>query len=341
MELLALCWHPLWVPCTLVLSVVLWARRAAWRPAACPVDLRGKTAVVTGANSGIGKCAALELARRNARTILACRSRERGAAAVEEIRRATGNPDVHLRILDTSSMASVRNFARQFLEEEGRLHILVNNAGTTGLPFTVTPEGLSLMFATNYLGHFLLTNLLLDAMKASAPSRIVNVSSFRHQTGEANVQFLSGKEYPKNVSKAYDSTKLMNVLFTVELARRLQGTGQRTALPSRGVTVNALSPGIVHTEIMKNYSWWVRLLFHLVGILFLKSPTQGSFSTTYCAVSEEVEGISGKYFDSDCRLALPSPLARDPAIGRKLWEASEKLVGLDDGGREPASRKVA
>ncbi|XP_053258246.1 dehydrogenase/reductase SDR family member 13-like isoform X3 [Podarcis raffonei] len=311
MELLALCWHPLWVPCTLVLSVVLWARRAAWRPAACPVDLRGKTAVVTGANSGIGKCAALELARRNARTILACRSRERGAAAVEEIRRATGNPDVHLRILDTSSMASVRNFARQFLEEEGRLHILVNNAGTT------------------------------DAMKASAPSRIVNVSSFRHQTGEANVQFLSGKEYPKNVSKAYDSTKLMNVLFTVELARRLQGTGQRTALPSRGVTVNALSPGIVHTEIMKNYSWWVRLLFHLVGILFLKSPTQGSFSTTYCAVSEEVEGISGKYFDSDCRLALPSPLARDPAIGRKLWEASEKLVGLDDGGREPASRKVA
>ncbi|CAI5785003.1 Hypothetical predicted protein [Podarcis lilfordi] len=252
MELLALCWHPLWVPCTLVLSVVLWARRAAWRPAACPVDLRGKTAVVTGANSG--------------------------------------------------------------------------------LPLTVTPEGLSLIFATNYLGHFLLTNLLLDAMKASAPSRIVNVSSFRHQAGEANVQFLSGKEQPKNFNKAYNSTKLMNVLFTVELARRLQGTG---------VTVNALSPGMVHTEIMQNFSWWVRLLFHLVGILFLKSPTQGSFSTTYCAVSEEVEGISGKYFDSDCRLALPSPLARDPAVGRKLWEASEKLVGLHDGGREPASRKVA
>ncbi|XP_033017044.1 retinol dehydrogenase 11-like [Lacerta agilis] len=332
MELLALFWHPVWVPCTLFLSAVLWARRGAWRPAACPVDLRGKTAVVTGANSGIGKCVALELARRNARTILACRSRERGEAAVEEIRRATGNPDVHLRILDTSSMASVRNFARQFLQEERQLHILVNNAGSAGLPFEVTSEGLSLMFATNYLGHFLLTNLLLDAMKSSAPSRIVNVSSFRHHKGKVNVHFLSGKEQPKNFDKGYCSTKLMNVLFTVELARRLQGTG---------VTVNALNPGLVRTEIMQNYSWCARLLFHVMGILFFKSPTQGSFSTTYCAVSEEVEGISGKYFDSDCSLASPSPLARDPTIGRKLWEASEKLVGLDDGGRETASRKVA
>ncbi|XP_053110577.1 retinol dehydrogenase 11-like isoform X2 [Hemicordylus capensis] len=276
-----------------------------------------------GKVTGIGKCVALDLASRNARTLLACRSRERGQAALEEIRRATGNANVHLRIVDTSSMASVRDFARQLLEEERRLDILVNNAGATGLPHRVTPEGLELLFATNFLGPFLLTNLLLDLMKASAPARIVNVSSFRHRVGEVNIKLLTGEEQT-NFDQAYSSTKLMNMTFTVELARRLQGTG---------VSVMASNPGIVRTGIMRHFSWWVRLLFALCGP-FLKTPRQGAASTLYCAVSQEAHGITGKYVDSDCSLRPPAASAQDPALGRQLWDASAQLTGLGDGGRD-------
>uniref|UniRef100_A0A8D0F752 Retinol dehydrogenase 12 n=1 Tax=Strix occidentalis caurina TaxID=311401 RepID=A0A8D0F752_STROC len=226
MELPSACSHPGWFLLALLLGLLLWAgRRRSWDPRKCPTDLSGKTVIVTGANSGIGKCVALELARRNARTILACRNRERGQAAVEEIRAATGNPAVLLRLLDTSSLASVRAFAQAVLREETRLDVLVNNAGLTGLPFAITPEGLEQTFATNYLGPFLLTNLLLDLLKASAPARIVNVSSFRHSAGTADGRYLTGQERPRSFDAAYNSTKLMNVLFTAELARRLQGTG--------------------------------------------------------------------------------------------------------------------
>ncbi|XP_054059661.1 retinol dehydrogenase 12-like [Rissa tridactyla] len=324
MELPSVCSHPCWFLLTLLLGLLLWAkRRRTWDPRKCPTDLTGKTVIVTGANSGIGKCVALDLARRNARTILACRNRERGQAAVEEIRAATGNPAVLLRLLDTSSLASVRAFAQAVLREEKRLDVLVNNAGLTGLPFTITPEGLEKTFATNYLGPFLLTNLLLDLLKASAPARIVNVSSFRHSAGTADGRYLTGQERLRGFDATYNSTKLMNVLFTAELARRLQGTG---------VIANTLSPGVVSTSIMRHFSWAVRMLFKLIRP-FIKSAEQGAVSTIYCAVSEEVSGITGKYFDSDCGLALPSMASRDAGLARKLWEESERLTGLTDGPR--------
>lgn len=228
----------------------------------------------------------MDLARRNARTILACRSRERGQAAVEEIRAATGNAEVTLRLLDTGSLASVRAFAGAVLREEPRLDVLVNNAGVTGtcqgspnrgpascsdpprhsppsfpgLPFAITSEGLEQTFAINYLGPFLLTNLLLgewrgrgelwgvwgllpaqsllctDLLKASAPARVVNVSSLRHSVGTADSGFLTGQRRPTGgYDAAYNSTKLMNVLFTAELARRLQGTGGCWAVPGSAV----------------------------------------------------------------------------------------------------------
>ncbi|XP_066041271.1 retinol dehydrogenase 12-like isoform X1 [Chamaea fasciata] len=345
MELLGALSPPWWLLLLSLLILLLWAtRRSPWEPRKCPTDLTGKTVIVTGANSGIGKCVAMDLARRNARIILACRSRERGQAAVEEIRAATGNPAVVLRLLDTSSLASVRAFASAVLREEPRLDVLVNNAGVTGLPFAITSEGFEQTFATNYLGPFLLTNLLLgecrgwgesgglwgllpahpllctDLLKASAPARVVNVSSFRHSKGTADSAFLTGQRSPGGYDAAYNSTKLMNVLFTAELARRLQGTG---------VTANALSPGVVHTGIMRHFSFPVRALFSLLRP-FMKSAEQGAASTIFCAVSEEAAGITGKYFDSSCRLALPSAAARDAALARKLWEASERLTGLTE-----------
>uniref|UniRef100_A0A8C3M3T5 Uncharacterized protein n=1 Tax=Geospiza parvula TaxID=87175 RepID=A0A8C3M3T5_GEOPR len=228
MELLGALSPPWWLLPLLLLALLLRAaRRSSWDPRKCPADLTGKTVIVTGANSGIGKCVAMELARRNARTILACRSRERGQAAVQEIRAATGNPAVLLRLLDTGSLASVRAFAAAVLREEPRLDVLVNNAGVTGLPFAITSEGLEQTFTTNYLGPFLLTNLLLGEylLKASAPARVVNVSSFWHSVGTADSGYLTGQRRPGGHDAAYNSTKLMNVLFTAELARRLQGTG--------------------------------------------------------------------------------------------------------------------
>ncbi|XP_059701504.1 retinol dehydrogenase 13-like isoform X3 [Haemorhous mexicanus] len=237
MELLGALSPPWWLlPLPLLALLLRATRRNPWDPRKCPTDLTGKTVIVTGANSGIGKCVAMELARRNARTILACRSRERGQAAVQEIRAATGNPAVLLRLLDTGSLASVRAFAAAVLREEPRLDVLVNNAGVT------------------------------DLLKTSAPARVVNVSSFRHSVGTADSGYLTGQRCPGGYDAAYNSTKLMNVLFTAELARRLQGTG---------VTANALSPGVVSTSIMRHFGWPVRALFVLLRP-FMKVSGAGS-----------------------------------------------------------------
>ncbi|KAM4709698.1 retinol dehydrogenase 12-like [Discoglossus pictus] len=269
---------------------------------------------------GIGKCVALDLARRNARVILACRSRERGQGAVDEIRGKTGNKEVTLEILDTSSMASVRQFADRILRNVKKLDILVNNAGASGLPYSVTSEGLENTFATNHLGPFLLTNLLVDLMKKSAPSRIVFVASFMHTGGVINISHLKGQNLEKHrMNDSYNSTKLMNLIGANEFARRLHGTG---------VTVTSLNPGIVVTEAMRNYNIVMRFVFNLIGFFFFKTAEEGAASTIFCAASEEAEGLNGKYIDSDCTVVLPSETARDPAVAKKLWEACEEATGL-------------
>ncbi|KAG7476538.1 hypothetical protein MATL_G00084020 [Megalops atlanticus] len=218
--------HPLWAFCALVLGLVMWAqRRRLWEPRACHVELKGKTAIVTGANTGIGKFVALDFARRGARVILACRSEARGSAAMREIRQRSGNEDVHLRLVDTSSLTSVREFADRILKEEKQLHILVNNAGASGLPTQITSDGLEVSFATNHVGPFLLTNLLLDLMKRSAPARIVTVSSASHWRGAVDFSHFHGDNLTYLVARVYSHTKLYNIICTNELARRLQGTG--------------------------------------------------------------------------------------------------------------------
>ncbi|XP_053504901.1 retinol dehydrogenase 11 [Ictalurus furcatus] len=310
--------HPLWMVCTLVLAAVARAqRRGRWDPRACPVRLTGKTAIVTGANTGIGKFIALDFACRGAKVILACRSEARGMATLREIRQLSGNQNVHLRIIDTSSLESVRKFAAQILEEEKQLHILVNNAGASGLPKGITADGLEVSFATNHIGPFLLTNLLLDLLKKSAPARIVNVSSANHKRGKVDFSHFRGENLTYRMDTVYNHTKLHNVIWTNALALKLQGTG---------VTANSLHPGIVMTEVMRHYNWIFRLIFNIVGMFFFKSAEEGAVSSIYCAVAEETEGISGKYFDSDCSLVLPAPEARDPAIGAKEFEYCERLT---------------
>ncbi|KPP60414.1 retinol dehydrogenase 12-like [Scleropages formosus] len=312
--------HPLWAISTFVLGfVVRVQRKGSWNPRHCPVQLKGKTAIVTGANTGIGKFIALDFARRGARVILACRNEARGTAALRDIRELSGNPDVHLRLVDTSSLASVRKFAASILQEEHKLHILVNNAGASGLPRGITPDGLEVSFATNLVGPFLLTHLLLDLMKRSAPARVVNMSSANHRKGKFDLSHFKGENLIYHLDTVYNHTKLHNILWTNELASRLHGTG---------VTANSLHPGVVMTEVMRNYSLLVRLIFSIVGIFFFKSSEEGAASTIYCAVAEETEGISGKYFDSDCSLVLPSPLARDPVLAAKTFEYCERLVAV-------------
>ncbi|XP_040187901.1 retinol dehydrogenase 11-like [Rana temporaria] len=316
MDMLPLLSHPLWFLCSLVLVVVLrMQKKGRWDPKKCRVDLTGKTAIVTGANTGIGKSVALDFARRNGRVVLACRSRERGQKALEEIQRETGNRNVVLEILDTSSMSSVRAFADRILRNETRLDILVNNAGASGMPHAVTSEGLEVTYATNHLGPFLLTNLLVDLLKRSAPSRVVFLASLMHKQGYIDTSNLYGKNLEKQkIHETYNCTKLMNVISARELAERLKTTG---------VTVTSVSPGIVMTEAMRHYNLIIRVVFNVIGFFFFKSAEEGAASTIFCGISEEAEGLTGQYVNSDCVIELPSENARDPPLNRKLWEASE------------------
>ncbi|KAM9409866.1 retinol dehydrogenase 12-like isoform 2-T2 [Pholidichthys leucotaenia] len=220
-------YHPIWVVSTAVLALIVrLQKRGRWDPKSCPVRLTGKTAIVTGANTGIGKFIAMDFARRGARVILACRSESRGSAAVDEIREKTGNSDVHLRLVDVSSLDSVRQFAEKILAEEKALHILVNNAAVSGMPKQITKDGFEISFATNHLGPFLLTNLLLDLMKRSSPARIVTVSSVTHNRGVVDFAHFKGENLHHHMDQVYTHTKLHNIICTNELARRLKETGR-------------------------------------------------------------------------------------------------------------------
>ena len=207
--------------------------------------LDGKTVIITGANTGIGLETAVDLAKRNARVILACRSVERGEKAAVEVRKRSNNDNAVFRQLDLASLESVRKFAGKILEEEPRIDILINNAGVMALPKrNLTKDGFEMQFGTNHLGHFLLTNLLLDRIKEAPSARIVNVSSAAHRQGKMDFDNLnSEKSYVPWV--AYGTSKLANILFTRSLAKRLEGTN---------VTANSLHPGVINTELARHLS---------------------------------------------------------------------------------------
>jgi len=269
--------------------------------------------VVTGANSGIGKATASGLARLGGTVVLACRDATRGEAACQDIILDSGNPRVSLEIVDLASEASTRAFADEFRRTYPRLDVLINNAGVYTSHRDVTPDGLERQFEVNYLSGFLLTHLLLDLLKKSSPSRIVNVSSSAHMGGTIRFDDLQG-ERRYGGFRAYNQSKLAQILFTQELARRLEGTG---------VTVNACHPGVIRTNLgMGGSSVVVRFVK-----MFLKSPERGAETPIYLATSPEVEGISGKYFVRNQVLA-PSARAQDPAVARRLFEVSMELAHL-------------
>nr|XP_055026238.1 retinol dehydrogenase 14a [Misgurnus anguillicaudatus] len=283
--------------------------------------LRGKTIIVTGANSGIGKATAAELLRRQGRVIMACRDRERAEKAALEIQQETG-PDrgeLVIKLLDLASLKSVRSFCEEILKEEPKIDVLINNAGIYQCPYTQTEDGFEMQFGVNHLGHFLLTNLLLDLLKRSAPSRIIVVSSKLYKYGEINFDDLnSEKSYDK--AFAYSRSKLANLLFTLELSRKLEETG---------VTVNALTPGIVRTNLGRHVyiPMLVKPLFNLASWAFFKSPEAGAQTSIYLACSPDVEGVQGKCF-ANCQEEQLLEKATDEEVAKRLWDISEVLVGI-------------
>ncbi|XP_076833226.1 dehydrogenase/reductase SDR family member 13b.1 [Brachyhypopomus gauderio] len=286
------------------------------------VKLKGKTVVITGSNTGIGRETAVDLARRGARVILACRSKVRAEAALAIVKRDSQSNNVAFMQLDLASQKSVRNFAETFLKSEKRLDILINNAGV--YKQGTTEDGLGLMFGVNHLGHFLLTNLLLDRLKECGPSRIINVASMVHTYGNLDFSLLSAhKEFGTgdsflDVLRIYNNSKLCNVLFTHELANRLRGTN---------VTCFSLHPGAVSTELSRSLRPVVKHLLKPVIALFFKDACAGAQTTLHCALEEGIEGLSGRYF-SDCAVRKVQRKARDDAVAKKLWEVSERLCSL-------------
>ncbi|TLZ83787.1 MAG: SDR family oxidoreductase [Methanobacteriota archaeon] len=269
--------------------------------------------LVTGANSGIGKATALGLARLGGTVVMACRSATRGEAARQDVVRDSGNSSVYLEIVDLASEESTRSFAEEFQRKYPRLDVLINNAGVYTAHREVTPDGLERTFEVNYLSGFLLTHLLLDLLKKSAPSRIVNVSSSAHSGGTIHFDDLQGEQRYGGFG-AYGQSKLAQVLFTRELARRLEGTR---------VTVNACHPGVIRTNLgMGGTSAVVRFVR-----LFFKGPEKGAQTPIYLAVSPEVERVTGQYF-ANKHVREPSRAAQDPDVARRLFDVSAELAHL-------------
>jgi NAD(P)-dependent dehydrogenase (short-subunit alcohol dehydrogenase family) len=276
-------------------------------------ELQGKVFIVTGANTGIGRVAAGELARRGAHVFLASRSEARTKPAVDEIRRGTGNDRVEFLSLDLADPASVRAAAAAFLSRELPLHGLVNNAGLAGQR-GLTRDGFELTFGTNHLGPFLFTLLLLERLKQSAPSRIVNVASRAH-FGAKGIDWEALRRPAASAAGLgeYSVSKLANVLFAKELARRLEGAG---------VTAYALHPGVVATDIWRKLPWGLR---HLAK-LFMISPEQGARTTLHCAASPDAAAESGLYYDQ-CKVLHSSRIAQDPDLAAELWRRSVEWTG--------------
>ncbi len=275
-----------------------------------------KVCLITGATSGIGKATAMGLATLGASVVMVGRDRGKSEAVMAEIKEKSGNTSVDLMLADLSSQEEIRRLADVFKEAYSRLDVLINNAGLFRSKRFTTADGLETTFAVNHLAYFLLTKLLLDVLKASAPSRIVNVSSGEHSNATIDFDDLQGEKGYKG-AKAYSQSKLANVLFTYELARRLEGTG---------VTANCLHPGVVRTNFGSGVSGVFGFMVRALTPL-MRSPETGAETSIYLASSAEVEGLSGRYFVKKAE-ARSSDVSYDERLARHLWEVSAELTNL-------------
>lgn len=284
------------------------------------VDMRGKVVLITGATNGLGKASALQIATMGATTVLAGRDAAKTDGVVKEIQAQSGNSNVSGLVADLSLMAEVRSLAAAFTERYGRLDVLMNNAGAGFSERKLTAEGIEQTFALNHLSYFLLTNLLLDRLKASAPARIVNVASDAHYPATMDLDDLQFER--RSIGRAgfglYGHSKLANILFTRELARRLEGSG---------VTATSVNPGMVATGIWGNTGGVFGWLIGTLGPLFMQSPAKGAATQVYLATSPEAEGVNGLYY-SDSKAKAPSAAAQDDELARRLWDISAEMVGL-------------
>lgn len=277
--------------------------------------MRGKICVVTGANRGIGRATAAGLAARGATVVMMCRDRRAAEEAAEKIRQETKNPAIEVLPVDLASQTTIRRAAEEFLARYDRLDVLVNNAGVVVPDRRVTDDGLELQFAVNHLAPFLLTQLFSDRLRASAPARVVTVSSEVHRVATLDLDDLQATDRYGQFAQ-YAKTKLMNVLFTRELARRLDGSR---------VTANCLHPGVTATDLARALTPLPGVLARPLSALY-KSPTSGAATSIYVAAAAELEAVTGRYFVNR-RERQPAAAARDERAQRMLWDASERLTG--------------
>lgn len=278
--------------------------------------MNGKVCLVTGGTSGIGYVTARELAILGAKVVITARNEEKGIRSVEKLRSESGNREIDFLIADFAFQSQVRSLVDEFKSQYDRLDVLVNNAGAIYFRRTVNQGGIEMTLAVNHLAPFLLTNLFLDRVIASAPARIVNVASNAHEGQVIDFNDLEGKK-SYDFMKAYGQSKLANVMFTYELDRRLAGSE---------VTVNAVHPGYVGTNMGANNGWLVRL-FLPINRLWAIDVDQGAETVIYLASSPEVEGISGRYYFQN--KAVPSsPYSHDENSAKRLWEISAEMTGL-------------
>jgi len=280
------------------------------------VNMAEKVCLVTGGNSGIGKSVALGLAKMGATVVVVSRNKEKGETAVTDTVEKSGNNNVELIQADMSSQNSIHQLVNEFRARHEKLHLLINNAGVYLTKRSETEDGLESTFAVNHLGPFLLTSLLVDILKASAPSRIVNVTSDAHKGARVNFDDLQG-ERKFSGWQAYGQSKLAMILYTRGLAKKLEGTG---------VTVNSAHPGVVRTNFAKNNGGLVMLGFRFLGMFFI-SPESAAKRILYVATSPDLEGVTGKYF-TKMHEVKSSQESYDDDSARRLWQISEQLTHL-------------